>query len=63
MVFLLFFSVVLIGVAGGSTTLVLLKLLESIFHSMVLIIGIDEIKQQRNIERLKRELRVRKNKY
>lgn len=51
-------SVVLIGIASSSTTLVLNKLLESAFQAMVLIVGLDEVKSQRNIERLKRELRV-----
>lgn len=34
------------------------KLLQSVFNAIVLVVGIDEIKSQKNIERLKRELRV-----
>lgn len=37
---------------------VLNSLLESVFDSMILIVGIDELKGQRNIERIKRELKV-----
>lgn len=54
-----FYSIVLIGLAGGCSTEVLYKVLESIYYSIVLIVGTDEIKTQRNIDRLKRELRVR----
>ncbi|KAJ8926420.1 hypothetical protein NQ314_021208 [Rhamnusium bicolor] len=51
-------SVVIIGIASGCSLEVLNKLLESAFNAVVLIVGIDEIKTQRNIERLKRELRI-----
>lgn len=54
----LYFSIVLIAISSGSTVEVLNKLLESVFNAVVLIVGIDEMKSQRNIERLKRELRV-----
>lgn len=54
-----FYSIVLIGIAGGCSTEVLQKVLESIYFCLILIVGIEEIKTQRNIERLKRELRVR----
>lgn len=45
-------------VSTGCTYVVLKKILQSVFNAMVLIVGIEEIKAQRNIERLKRELRV-----
>ncbi|KAL3265767.1 hypothetical protein HHI36_009968 [Cryptolaemus montrouzieri] len=50
--------VVLIGISSGCTQNVLNSLLNSIFYAMVLIIGIDEIRSQRNIDRLKRELKI-----
>lgn len=50
----------LIGIAAGCTKQVLQKVLQSCFNAMVLIVGLDEIRSQRNIERLKRELRVLK---
>lgn len=51
-------SVILIGISSGCTTEVLHKVLQTIFNAMVLIVGIEEIKSQKNIERLKRELRL-----
>lgn len=51
-------SLVLIGISSGCTVDVLNKLLESVFNAIVLIVGSEEIKTQRNIERLKRELRI-----
>ncbi|KAJ8913472.1 hypothetical protein NQ315_013852 [Exocentrus adspersus] len=51
-------SVVIIGIASGCSVDILNKLLESVFSSIVLIVGTEEIKTQRNIERLKRELRI-----
>lgn len=51
-------SITLIGLSSGCTKSVLESLLESVFNTMVLIVGLDEIKSQKNIERLKRELRV-----
>lgn len=58
-VFCTFFSVVIIGIASGCSVDVLNKVLDSAFNAVILIVGVDEIKAQRNIERLKRELRVR----
>lgn len=52
------FSVVLIATASNSTTTILNKLLENVYNAMVLFVGVDEVKSHRNIERLKRELRV-----
>ncbi|XP_074038172.1 fuzzy planar cell polarity protein-like protein isoform X2 [Leptinotarsa decemlineata] len=51
-------SVVIIGIASGCSIDILNQLLEEVFNTMVLIVGIKELKLQRNIERLKRELRV-----
>lgn len=55
---LVYFSVVIIGIASGCSVDILNKILESAFNAIVLIVGIEEVKAQRNIERLKRELRV-----
>lgn len=38
--------------------MVLNQFLQSVYNAIVLIVGIDEIKAQKNVERLKRELRV-----
>lgn len=51
-------SVIIIGAASGCSIEVLNRLLEDVFNAVVLVVGIKEIKMQRNIERLKRELRV-----
>ncbi|KAK9871041.1 hypothetical protein WA026_009999 [Henosepilachna vigintioctopunctata] len=51
-------SVVLIGISSGCTQEVLNNLMTSIFSCMVLIVGINEIRSQRNIDRLKRELKI-----
>ncbi|KAI4462954.1 intracellular traffic protein-related [Holotrichia oblita] len=56
-------SIVLIGIAAGCTKEVLQKVLQSCFNAMVLVVGFDEICSQRNIERLKRELRIALNTY
>ncbi|CAH0561149.1 unnamed protein product [Brassicogethes aeneus] len=48
----------IIGIASGCSVEILTKLLDSVFSAVVLIVGLEEIKSQRNIERLKRELRV-----
>ncbi|KAJ8984368.1 hypothetical protein NQ317_003516 [Molorchus minor] len=47
-------SLVIIGIASGCSVDVLNKLLESVFNAIVLIVGIDEVKTQRNAERLKK---------
>ncbi|XP_060531593.1 protein fuzzy homolog isoform X1 [Cylas formicarius] len=51
-------SLVIIGIASGCSIEVLYQLLQLVFDAIVLIIGIDEIKNQRNIDRIKRELRI-----
>ncbi|XP_046611942.1 protein fuzzy homolog isoform X1 [Neodiprion virginianus] len=51
-------SILLIAIASGTTNNVLNRFLEAVFSAMILIVGIDEIKNPRNVERLKRDLRV-----
>ncbi|XP_033214814.1 protein fuzzy homolog [Belonocnema kinseyi] len=51
-------TVMLIAIASGTTKCVLNKFLETVFSAMVLVVGIDDIKNPRSIERLKRDLRV-----
>ncbi|XP_012265355.2 protein fuzzy homolog [Athalia rosae] len=51
-------SILLIAIASGTTNNVLNRFLDAVFSAMVLIVGIDEIKNLRIIERLKRDLRV-----
>ncbi|XP_076273696.1 fuzzy planar cell polarity protein-like protein [Rhynchophorus ferrugineus] len=51
-------SLVIIGLASGCSIDVLNRLLQLVYDAVVLIAGINEIQTQRNIERLKRELRV-----
>lgn len=54
----IFFSFVLIGISTGCTLKVFERLLQSVFNALVLIVGLQEIKTQKNVERLKREIRV-----
>lgn len=51
-------SILLIAIASGTTNNVLNRFLEAVFNAMILIVGIDELKNPRNVERLKRDLRV-----
>ncbi|XP_065159346.1 protein fuzzy homolog isoform X2 [Atheta coriaria] len=51
-------SLVFIGISTGCTISVLRKAIECAMQAIILIVGIDEVKSQRNIDRLKRELRV-----
>lgn len=51
-------SIIVIGVASGCSIDVLNRVLVDIFNTTVLIAGMKELKLQRNIERLKRELRI-----
>ncbi|XP_044732200.1 protein fuzzy homolog [Chrysoperla carnea] len=51
-------SIVLIGIAHETSEEIISLLLESIFHAMVLTVGLEDIKNQRNVERLKRDLRI-----
>lgn len=49
-------SITLIATATGATKLVIEKLLDAVFNSMILIVGLKDIQQPRSIERLKRDL-------
>ncbi|KAJ1526805.1 hypothetical protein ONE63_008376 [Megalurothrips usitatus] len=51
-------SVVLVAAASCSNEVILRKLLNAVFNTMLLLVGIDEIRNIRNPDRLKRELRV-----
>lgn len=51
-------SITLIAVASGTAKYVLERFLEAVFSAMILVAGIDEIKNLRNVERLKRDLRA-----
>lgn len=57
-ILILNFSLILIGVASTVSPAILEKFLDSVFNAMVLCLGIDELSNIRNPERLKRELRV-----
>ncbi|KAK0098236.1 hypothetical protein PV326_010135 [Microctonus aethiopoides] len=50
-------SITLIAIATGTTKKVLENFIDAVFNAMILVVGIDEIKNPRNIERLKKELR------
>lgn len=49
-------SITLIATATGTTKLVIEKLLDAVFNTMILIVGLKDIEQPRSIERLKRDL-------
>lgn len=49
-------SITLIATATGNTKLVVEKLLDAVFNTMVLMVGLKDIEQPRSIERLKRDL-------
>lgn len=51
-------SVILIAIASGVTKYVLDKFLDTTFGAMVLFTGIDEIKNAKNVERLKKDMRL-----
>lgn len=51
-------SIILIIIANGATKYTLNKFLDVAFGAMVLFVGIDEIKNGKNIERLKKDLRA-----
>ncbi|XP_011334033.2 protein fuzzy homolog isoform X2 [Ooceraea biroi] len=50
--------IILIAMASGVTKYVLDKFLDSTFGAMVLFTGIDEIRNTKNIERLKKDMRL-----
>ncbi|KAK6629839.1 hypothetical protein RUM43_003659 [Polyplax serrata] len=51
-------SLILIGMSSVVTSTVLREFLDSVFDAMVLSVGIDELVNLKNPERLKRELRI-----
>lgn len=51
-------SITIIAIASGCTKGVLEKFVDATFNAMVMIVGLDEIKNPRNLERLKRDLRT-----
>lgn len=50
--------IILIAIASGVTKYVLDKFLDATFGAMVLFTGIDEIKNAKNVERLKKDMRL-----
>jgi len=50
--------IILIAMASGVTKHMLDKFLDAIFGAMVLFTGIDEIRNTKNIERLKKDMRL-----
>ncbi|KAM0725335.1 Protein fuzzy-like protein [Formica fusca] len=50
--------IILIAIASGVTKYILDKFLDATFGAMVLFTGIDEIKNSKNIERLKKDMRL-----
>lgn len=50
--------IILIVIASGVTKYVLDKFLDATFGAMVLFTGVDEIKNTKNIERLKKDMRL-----
>lgn len=50
--------IILIAIASGVTKYILDKFLDTTFGAMVLFTGIDEIKNSKNIERLKKDMRL-----
>ncbi|XP_015594332.1 protein fuzzy homolog isoform X2 [Cephus cinctus] len=50
--------ITLIAIASGTTKRVLNQFLDAVFSAMILVVGIDDIKNPRNVERLKRDLRI-----
>jgi len=50
--------IILIAMASGVTKYMLDKFLDAIFGAMVLFTGIDEIRNSKNIERLKKDMRL-----
>ncbi|XP_054003232.1 protein fuzzy homolog isoform X1 [Hylaeus anthracinus] len=51
-------SITLIAIANGTTKYILNKFLDAIFGAMILFVGIDEIKSAKNIEKLKKDMRL-----
>jgi First Longin domain of FUZ, MON1 and HPS1 len=55
-----FFSILLIVCADGIDHENLIQLLEVVFSAMVIRVGLTELKEPKNLERLKREIKVPK---
>lgn len=53
----LFSSITLIGITNRTLECDLNSLLDAIFNSMVMFVSLEELKNPRNLERLKRDLR------
>ncbi|XP_043247914.1 protein fuzzy homolog [Colletes gigas] len=51
-------SVTLIAIATGTTKYILTQFLDAIFGAMILFVGIDEVKSAKNIEKLKKDMRL-----
>ncbi|KAL7296513.1 hypothetical protein TKK_0009948 [Trichogramma kaykai] len=49
--------IILIAIANASTKKIIDELLEAVFNTMILFIGLKDIQQPRSVERLKRDLR------
>ncbi|XP_025829970.1 protein fuzzy homolog isoform X4 [Agrilus planipennis] len=53
-----FESILIIGISSGCTKDALEKLLLSVFNAIMLILGVNEVRSLKNVEKIKRELRV-----
>lgn len=51
-------SIILIAIASGATKYVLHKFLDAVFGAMILFVGIEELKNTRNMEKLKKDMRL-----
>ncbi|XP_029034503.1 protein fuzzy homolog [Osmia bicornis bicornis] len=51
-------SIALIVIASGTTKYVLNKFLDAVFGAMILFVGIEELKSTKNIEKLKKDMRL-----
>lgn len=51
-------SITLIVIASGTTKSVLDKFLNAVFGAMILFVGIEELKNTKNIEKLKKDMRL-----
>ena len=56
--FICILSIILIGSTKNLSEKVLDLLLELVFNAMVVCVGLNELKNPRNIERLKRDIKV-----
>lgn len=51
-------SITLIAIANGTTRKILDYFIDAVFNAMIFVVGIEEIKNPRNIEKLKKDLRA-----